>query len=101
MGHDVTNTQYHLTPRGWMALGFEVSNPPPDDPSPPEDRVETWIEKETTHDVYVSNPTRQWTFRWASPEWSEADRNELRANSRNKIVPKQHDPTRFSWNFPL
>ncbi len=100
MGYDTTYTEYHLTPRGWIEGAWAVNEPPKDSPPPPEDRIETWLEKESSHDTYSSKPQREWKLLWASPNYAEEERKQLRAKARNEVVTEPNRTKRLFWNFP-
>jgi hypothetical protein len=86
MGTETFYTTWHLTPNGWI---------PEQSTSPPPDRVETWQEKVTEHDVY-GNPCREWKLLWASTNHSDEHRKQLRAKCRS-LPPRDG---RLFWDFP-
>lgn len=100
MGTDTIYEEWHLTPRGWVRGSWKVDTPPLQSTIPPEDRVETWLKKETSHDVYPSKPHSEWTLVWSSSDGSADDRKKLRAKMRTP-APESDDPTRAFWDFPL
>ena len=101
MGYDSTYTEYHLTPRGWVEGSWAANKQPQSTSPPPEDRIETWIEKETTHDTYISKPTREWKLIWASPDYSEEERKKMRANIRNEVVTRIKQFGHQVVDFPI
>jgi len=86
MGTETSFATWHLTPNGWILE---------DSTSPPADRVETWQEKVTSHDVY-DNPCREWTLLWPSSAHSEEERKQLRVKFRS-LPPSGR---RVFWDFP-
>ena len=99
MGTDVTYEEWHLTPRGWVAGGYSANSLPITSTNPPADRVETWIDKQESHDVYSSRIYHDWKLRWSSDVHSDEERRKLRSVMR-KPAPESDDPHRSSWNFP-
>lgn len=100
MGTDTTYTEWHLTLRGWIQGNWGVHYPPETSHTPPEDRIETWLEKETTHDVYSSKPLREWKRIWESPDHTEYERKDLRAKIRTPPVEECANSRRVFWEFP-
>jgi hypothetical protein len=96
MGYDTTYTEYHLTPRGWIQGAWDA-NKLPIESTPPEDRIETWLQEETTHDTYPGKPTRDWKLLWIQPNHSEEERKNLRAKFRKSSVL---DSRRLCLDFP-
>jgi hypothetical protein len=99
MGYDRTFTEYHLTLRGWIAGACTEDNPPTEFPPPPEDRIETWMESEVSHDVYPGI-TRSWELLWVSPDYSEDQRKQIRAEARDQVITDSSGIKRVFWNFP-
>ena len=99
MGTDTTYVEWHLTPRGWVHGDWSANSPLQSITPPPNDRVETWIVKEESHDVYSSRPHKEWSLVWSSPEYTEADRRKLRAQIRTP-AKESDDSKRAFWDFP-
>jgi hypothetical protein len=72
MDDDRICTEYYLTPRGWIAGACIAENLPPTSSSQPTACIETWLECESSHDVY-SKPTRTWKRLWKSLDYSEEE----------------------------
>ncbi|MCA9422698.1 MAG: hypothetical protein KC592_16890 [Nitrospira sp.] len=97
MGTDTVNSRFHLTPEGWIEGGWaanqQITNPAP----PPNDCIETWEEKEQSHDYYSSGLSRDWKLIWASQDYSEEERKKFRAKAKENASPLNQ----LSWKFPL
>ena len=100
MGYDTTYSEYHLTPRGWIQGAWAVEKPPTDSSPLPEDRIETWLLKETTHDIHIGKLQREWTQLWKSFELSEEQRRRLRARARDDVVTEPNGTQQFFCIFP-
>jgi len=100
MGYDTTYTEYHLTPRGWIQGAWAVGREPTDTSPPPEDRIETWLQVETTHDTYIGKPSREWKLLWESDQHSEEEREHLRDKARNNVVTDTNGTQHVFWHFP-
>ncbi len=97
MGSDTVNSRYHLTPEGWIDGGWAANGPLENLPSPPPNRIETWDEKEQTHDDYPRKPLRDWNLVWASPDYSEEERKQFRIQAKERSTQQEQ----LSWKFPL
>ncbi len=101
MGTDTTYQEWYLTPRGWVSGPYSANFPLIQSTNTPADRVETWIEKNESHDVYPSRIRPEWELVWALNEYSDEERKRLREAMRNKPAPESDDPHRGFWNFPV
>ncbi|MGC4098630.1 MAG: hypothetical protein QM706_16075 [Nitrospira sp.] len=97
---DTVYVEWHLTPRGWIRGTWSINKPLQSSPPPPDDRVETWVKTETTHNNQFAHAQKEWALTWASSLHSEADRQALRASTR-KPVPETEHPKPATWDFPL
>ena len=65
MSYDNSESEYHLTPRGWVTGEAPV------------DRVETWVRSMSQQSGW-SKEYISWTCKWADHSISRADRDVLR-----------------------
>ncbi|GJL59721.1 MAG: hypothetical protein NPIRA03_25780 [Nitrospirales bacterium] len=97
MGTDTVTSRYHLTPEGWINGGWAANRPLENLSPPPKDCIETWEEKEQTHDDYPGKPIRDWKLVWASSDFSEDQRKQYRIRAKERATPTE----KLSWKFPL
>ena len=99
MATEITYFEYHLTEDGWLPGASSDNEPPKNAPPPPTNRVETWLAREESHDVY-SNLSRTWKRIWASPEWSEDELDKVRTEIGDKVAKEMPGPGKFFSYFP-
>ena len=80
MSVDSSETEWHLTPQGWVAGTSRFYGKPDKDGEiePPQDRVETWVSKTYQRSAW-SSEERTWRRIWFDANLPEEDRNALRA----------------------
>ncbi|MGC4096845.1 MAG: hypothetical protein QM706_06990 [Nitrospira sp.] len=97
MSKDIVHIEWHLTPIGWVRGNWCINKPFESSVRPPADRIETWVKTETTDDRNFVQTKKEWSLRWVSSQYTEADRKALRAIIR-KPAPNTDNP---KDDFPL
>lgn len=97
---EIFHVEWHLAPRGWVRGNWSTDKPLPSRLSPPDDRVETWVKTEMTHENNFAQAQREWSRIGVSSQHSEVDRQTLRTSIRNP-APETENPKLVSWDFPL
>jgi hypothetical protein len=77
MAKDRTETEYHLTPQGWLKGSFWVGGSKIEDVSAPDVRVESWVE-EIDSTSGGALPNVSWRRIWESDSITHHARIELR-----------------------
>ena len=80
MGYDADYTIDYLMPEGWVP-GAGSLNKRPDTPDPPDGCIEMWRREYTTHDWYPAKGSSEWGCLWVSSQYSQHERDELRAKA--------------------
>jgi hypothetical protein len=77
MPREHTETEYHLTPHGWLKGSFWVYGTQTEDVPIPSDRVETCVEK-IDDGSGVPSPAISWRRVWESDSATQETKAELR-----------------------
>ena len=79
MAVDNLETEWHLTPDGWVAGTSRFFGKPDKDGEivPPGNRVETWLSRTYQRSEW-SSEERTWRLIWFDPAVSEGERDALR-----------------------
>ncbi|UVT20098.1 MAG: hypothetical protein H8K03_20355 [Nitrospira sp.] len=93
------HVEWHLTPRGWVRGNWSTDKPLALKISPPDDRIETWVKIEITHDRQYSRTHMEWSLTWTSPQYSELMKQAFRTRIRVP-APESASPRISVWKFP-